>query len=279
MSVTIALVGTREEGASAGQSVITTSGTFNPTADRLSGVAVWTRSDTNAWTAPTTVTLTGGGMALWTLHKQAIGAGNGDNIVHVFRGVTASPAGAAALVFTAPGVETFKSYAICMWDAAGAKITGTNGSDGFVTANDTTAVDPGTDPFVATYPQAFGAASNAAVAFFLRAGGNVASTIKSGWTAELLDDSVGGVGAQLSYAMHWKSSSDTTAEATYGSSTANGAVVALEVVDASAAASSTAKVRRRRDFMSYAALAAPAAEIFGRIFQRSQSGLMLPAGV
>lgn len=44
------------------------------------------------------------------------------------------------------------------------------------------------------------------------------------------------------------------------------------------AVSSTAKIRKRRDLMGYAALAAPAVEIFGRIFARSQSGLMLPQG-
>ena len=46
-----------------------------------------------------------------------------------------------------------------------------------------------------------------------------------------------------------------------------------------AAASSTAKIRRRHDFMSYATLAAPALEVFGRIFTRSKTGLMLPQGV
>lgn len=236
MAVTIAVVGTREEGASAGQSVITTGGTFAPTANRLSFVAVWTRSDSGAWASPTTVTLTGGGMATWTLHTQAIGPGNGDNIVHVFRGVDASPGSAAALVFTAPSGETFKSYAICMLDAVGAKITGTNGSDGVVATNDITATDPGADPFVLTYPNAFASTTNACLAFFLRAGGNVTSTIKSGFTAELLDDSVGGAGAQQSYAIHWKSSSDTSAEATYGSSTSNGAGVALEISEAVTAA-------------------------------------------
>jgi hypothetical protein len=45
-----------------------------------------------------------------------------------------------------------------------------------------------------------------------------------------------------------------------------------------AAASKTAAIRRRRDFMSFATLAAPAVEVFGRIFARSASGLMLPQG-
>lgn len=40
-----------------------------------------------------------------------------------------------------------------------------------------------------------------------------------------------------------------------------------------------AKHQRRRDFMSYATLAAPALEVFGRIFTRSKTGLMLPQGV
>jgi hypothetical protein len=46
----------------------------------------------------------------------------------------------------------------------------------------------------------------------------------------------------------------------------------------SAGASQTAATRRRREFMSYAGLAAPALEAFGRIFTRSKSGLMVPQG-
>lgn len=40
----------------------------------------------------------------------------------------------------------------------------------------------------------------------------------------------------------------------------------------------TATNRRRREFMSYAAMAAPALEAFSRIFTRSKSGLMIPQG-
>lgn len=48
--------------------------------------------------------------------------------------------------------------------------------------------------------------------------------------------------------------------------------------DSPGGASKTATIRRRRDFMSFATLAAPAVEVFGRIFARSASGLMLPQG-
>ena len=44
------------------------------------------------------------------------------------------------------------------------------------------------------------------------------------------------------------------------------------------AASPTATIRKRRDLMGYAAMAAPALEAFGRIFARSSAGLMLPQG-
>lgn len=64
-----------------------------------------------------------------------------------------------------------------------------------------------------------------------------------------------------------------------GTPTFNSATPTAVLGDDPGGASSTAKIRRRRDFMSYATLAAPALEVFGRIFQRSQSGLMLPVGV
>jgi hypothetical protein len=47
---------------------------------------------------------------------------------------------------------------------------------------------------------------------------------------------------------------------------------------AAAASPKGAVMRRRRDFMSLAGMAAPAIEVFGRIFARSTSGLMLPQG-
>ena len=270
MAISIAGLLTAESGAGAGSTTFTTSGSADPANDRLILCVVHVSTDSGAWTG--SPTLTGGGMDSWTL-EESIDSFN-QNLMFCFRAVDAS-AGSGQLVFTRPGAETFSSIELDVFEVMGSIITGTNGADAIIQSV-SVAQDAGvsTTTTMSMAGGGFAAGNGGFAAFGMQTAGTGAQcTPRAGWS-ELKDD---GNGSACHTQVQWRADSDTAAAATYGTTGNIRAAIALEIADA--AVVSAATIRRHRSMMSYAALAAPALEAFGRIFTRSKTGLMLPQGV
>jgi len=231
MAIVVSSALTAETDSTASNSSTTTSGTFNVNANTLYLVAVTVNSQSGTWAPSGDPTLTGGGASSWVLAAEVESFSSRQ--VYVFRTSEASPSGAAALTFTAPGSETYNFLIISAWQVAGATATGTAGADGVVATN-TATQDQGVSATTSVSASPAMTSGNGAVGVFGVYGTSAAVvSVRSGYT-NLGNTTIAG---NMSHVVIYRADTDTAADVTYNSSGGVRAAVFVEVETAAAAAS------------------------------------------
>ncbi len=205
-----------------------TTASVTPGADRLILVATaQTRSAATACTDNDVTGITGNGLTWVHINRQCFSdAGSPTNTVELWRSMGSSPS-SGAVVFDFSGTTQLNA-AWAVIECTGTDTSGTNGS-GAVVQSVINKAEPGTS-LTATLG-AFGSAGNATLGVFANST-NQAITEGSGFT-ELTEQQVS---EGLTLQVEWKSTNDTSVDASFSSIDAG--AVAIEI-KASAAAADT----------------------------------------